>query len=84
MWVRINIDQRITSQMLLWIASLSVKVPMVPIHVWLPEAHVEAAAAVYAPLCIYICSDSNIILQWDESKAVSTSQSWLVNTFVEI
>ena len=35
-------------QILLWIAffaSFSVKVPMVPIHIWLPEAHVEAPTA---------------------------------------
>jgi NADH-ubiquinone oxidoreductase chain 4 len=33
---------------LLWIAffaSFSVKVPMIPFHIWLPEAHVEAPAA---------------------------------------
>jgi NADH-ubiquinone oxidoreductase chain 4 len=32
-------------QILLWIvffASFSVKVPMIPFHIWLPEAHVEA------------------------------------------
>jgi proton-translocating NADH-quinone oxidoreductase chain M len=35
-------------QILLWIAffaSFSVKVPMVPVHIWLPEAHVEAPTA---------------------------------------
>ncbi|KAF6989244.1 hypothetical protein CFC21_006596 [Triticum aestivum] len=35
-------------QILLWIAffaSFAVKVPMVPVHIWLPEAHVEAATA---------------------------------------
>nr|AND50358.1 NADH dehydrogenase subunit 4 [Flatbergium sericeum] len=35
-------------QILLWIAffaSFSVKVPMVPFHIWLPEAHVEAPTA---------------------------------------
>jgi NADH-ubiquinone oxidoreductase chain 4 len=32
-------------QLLLWLAffaSFAVKVPMVPVHIWLPEAHVEA------------------------------------------
>ncbi|VAH92142.1 hypothetical protein VPH35_066184 [Triticum aestivum] len=35
-------------QILLWIAffaSFAVKVPMVPVHIWLPEAHVEAPMA---------------------------------------
>jgi NADH-ubiquinone oxidoreductase chain 4 len=35
-------------QILLWIAffaSFSVKVPMIPFHIWLPEAHVEAPTA---------------------------------------
>lgn len=37
-----------TRQLLLWIAffaSFAVKVPMVPVHIWLPEAHVEAPTA---------------------------------------
>lgn len=35
-------------QMLLWLAffaSFAVKVPMMPVHIWLPEAHVEAPTA---------------------------------------
>lgn len=35
-------------QIILWLAffaSFSVKVPMIPVHVWLPEAHVEAPTA---------------------------------------
>ncbi|VAH05398.1 unnamed protein product [Triticum turgidum subsp. durum] len=35
-------------QILLWIAffaSFAIKVPMVPVHIWLPEAHVEAPTA---------------------------------------
>ena len=35
-------------QQLLWLAffaSFAVKVPMVPVHIWLPEAHVEAPTA---------------------------------------
>ena len=35
-------------ELLLWLAfflSFSVKVPMVPVHIWLPEAHVEAPTA---------------------------------------
>ena len=35
-------------QMILWLAffaSFAVKVPMVPFHIWLPEAHVEAPTA---------------------------------------
>lgn len=35
-------------QIFLWIASFAsfaVKVPMVPVHIWLPEAHVEAPTA---------------------------------------
>ena len=34
-----------TRQLVLWLAffaSFAVKVPMVPVHIWLPEAHVEA------------------------------------------
>ena len=37
-----------TRQLLLWLAffaSFAVKVPMVPVHIWLPEAHVEAPTA---------------------------------------
>ncbi len=37
-----------TRQILLWLAffaSFAVKVPMVPVHLWLPEAHVEAPTA---------------------------------------
>ncbi|KAL4559295.1 hypothetical protein LXL04_031433 [Taraxacum kok-saghyz] len=37
-----------TRQIFLWIAffaSFAVKVPMVPVHIWLPEAHVEAPTA---------------------------------------
>ena len=36
-------------ELLLWLAffaSFAVKVPMVPVHIWLPEAHVEAPTAV--------------------------------------
>lgn len=35
-------------QLLIWLsffASFAVKVPMVPVHIWLPEAHVEAPTA---------------------------------------
>ena len=35
-------------QYLLWLAffaSFAVKVPMMPVHIWLPEAHVEAPTA---------------------------------------
>ena len=37
-----------TREILLWLAffaSFAVKVPMVPVHIWLPEAHVEAPTA---------------------------------------
>jgi NADH:ubiquinone oxidoreductase subunit 4 (subunit M) len=37
-----------TTQCILWLcffASFAVKVPLVPFHVWLPEAHVEAPTA---------------------------------------
>lgn len=37
-----------TSQNILWVAffaSFSVKIPMFPFHIWLPEAHVEAPTA---------------------------------------
>lgn len=37
-----------TRQLILWLAffaSFAVKVPMVPVHIWLPEAHVEAPTA---------------------------------------
>nr|YP_010248074.1 NADH dehydrogenase subunit 4 [Micractinium variabile]AGZ19401.1 NADH dehydrogenase subunit 4 [Chlorella sp. ArM0029B]QTK15925.1 NADH dehydrogenase subunit 4 [Micractinium variabile] len=37
-----------TRQLFLWFAffaSFAVKVPMVPVHIWLPEAHVEAPTA---------------------------------------
>jgi len=38
----------INTQLLLWFAfffSFAVKVPMIPVHIWLPEAHVEAPTA---------------------------------------
>jgi len=38
----------VEKQKLLWLAffaSFAVKVPMVPVHIWLPEAHVEAPTA---------------------------------------
>jgi len=41
-----NFDTR--TQILLWLAffaSLAVKIPMVPFHIWLPEAHAEAPTA---------------------------------------
>nr|YP_006280852.1 NADH dehydrogenase subunit 4 [Cyanophora paradoxa]ADW79206.1 NADH dehydrogenase subunit 4 [Cyanophora paradoxa] len=37
-----------TEQLLLWLAffsSFAVKVPMIPFHIWLPEAHVESPTA---------------------------------------
>ncbi len=37
-----------SKQLILWLsffASFAVKVPMVPVHIWLPEAHVEAPTA---------------------------------------
>merc|ERR1712232_389342 len=37
-----------TEQKLLWLtffASFAAKVPMMPVHIWLPEAHVEAPTA---------------------------------------
>ena len=43
-----NIEISINKQCLLWLlffASFSVKVPMIPFHIWLPEAHVEAPTA---------------------------------------
>lgn len=43
-----TIEFSLERQRLLWLAffaSLAVKVPMVPVHIWLPEAHVEAPAA---------------------------------------
>lgn len=36
------------TQLILWVAffaSFAVKIPMVPVHIWLPEAHVEAPTA---------------------------------------
>lgn len=41
-------DYTVTDGRLLWLAfflSFAVKVPMVPVHIWLPEAHVEAPTA---------------------------------------
>ena len=37
-----------SKQLILWLAffsSFAVKVPMIPVHIWLPEAHVEAPTA---------------------------------------
>jgi len=44
--ILLDFNFSIARQKFLWIAfffSFSVKVPMVPIHLWLPEAHVEAS-----------------------------------------
>ena len=41
-------DYTLTEGRLLWMAffaSFAVKVPMIPVHIWLPEAHVEAPTA---------------------------------------
>jgi len=46
--VLVNYNFDITIQKYLWLAfflSFAVKVPMVPVHIWLPEAHVEAPTA---------------------------------------
>lgn len=43
-----NIHFDIRTQVLLWLAffaSLAVKIPMIPFHIWLPEAHAEAPTA---------------------------------------
>lgn len=43
-----NINFDIRTQILLWLAffaSLAVKIPMIPFHIWLPEAHAEAPTA---------------------------------------
>ena len=44
----LTISLTLKEQKLLWIAffaSFAAKVPMVPVHIWLPEAHVEAPTA---------------------------------------
>jgi len=44
----LNVSFSEKKQMVLWLAffaSFAVKVPMVPFHIWLPEAHVEAPTA---------------------------------------
>ena len=46
--ILLNIDISKPRQIFLWISffiSFAVKVPMVPVHVWLPKAHVEAPTA---------------------------------------
>lgn len=43
-----NVNFEIRTQILLWLAffaSLAVKIPMIPFHIWLPEAHAEAPTA---------------------------------------
>nr|AMN87281.1 NADH dehydrogenase subunit 4 [Pyropia endiviifolia] len=43
-----NVNFDVQTQILLWLAffaSLAVKIPMVPFHIWLPEAHAEAPTA---------------------------------------
>lgn len=43
-----NVNFDIRTQILLWLAffaSLAVKIPMIPFHIWLPEAHAEAPTA---------------------------------------
>ena len=44
----LNISLSKTEQKILWLtffASFAIKVPMLPVHIWLPEAHVEAPTA---------------------------------------
>jgi proton-translocating NADH-quinone oxidoreductase chain M len=46
--ILLTVDFDETLQKILWLAffaSFAVKVPMVPVHIWLPEAHVEAPTA---------------------------------------
>jgi len=46
--ILLTVDFDDTLQKILWLAffaSFAVKVPMVPVHIWLPEAHVEAPTA---------------------------------------
>ena len=46
--ILLNSEFSQSRQLLLWLAffaSFSVKVPMLPFHIWLPEAHVEAPTA---------------------------------------
>lgn len=41
----LNVDFSFNTQLFLWLSfflSFAIKVPMVPFHIWLPEAHVEA------------------------------------------
>lgn len=47
-YVLLNNSYTATEERLLWLAfflSFAVKVPMIPVHIWLPEAHVEAPTA---------------------------------------
>ncbi|KAI5664240.1 hypothetical protein M9H77_23563 [Catharanthus roseus] len=43
--ISLTIEFTARRQIFQWIASFAVKVPMVPVHIWLPEAHVEAPKA---------------------------------------
>lgn len=48
--IQILVDLKLSpnKQLLLWLAffsSFAVKIPMLPVHIWLPEAHVEAPTA---------------------------------------
>lgn len=48
LFVIVNTDYTLMESYVLWLcffASFAVKVPMVPAHIWLPEAHVEAPTA---------------------------------------
>lgn len=43
------IPMSITRQSIIWLAfmiSFAIKIPMIPVHIWLPEAHVEAPTVV--------------------------------------
>ena len=47
-FVFLNSSFALNKQLILWLAfffPFAVKVPMVPVHIWLPEAHVEAPTA---------------------------------------
>jgi len=61
-----------TRQKILWLAfflSFAVKVPMIPFHIWLPEAHVEASLAgsiifMVFIFFIFVCKNSFVSLTY--------------------
>ena len=68
-------------QLLLWcafFASFAVKVPMVPVHIWLPEAHVEAPCIIVNTSCFGACQTGSLGIRKQDNPPMLSSPVLLV------